>query len=60
MVTDMRGECRAGVTPHTVWYPTMPASPKVVTICVKAALGAARPRPSRTAAPGTERETSFV
>lgn len=21
LVTDMRGECRAGVTPHTVWYP---------------------------------------
>ncbi|TNN71364.1 hypothetical protein EYF80_018442 [Liparis tanakae] len=32
LVTDMSGECRAGLTPHTVWYPTMPARPKVVTI----------------------------
>ena len=52
LVTDIRGECRAGVTPQTVWYPTMPARPKVVTIWVKAALGAARPRPSRVVKPG--------
>jgi len=51
LVTDMSGECKAGVTPHTVWYPTMPARPKVVTIWVKAALGADRPRPSRVAIP---------
>lgn len=56
MVTDMSGECRAGVTPHTVWYPTMPARPKVVTIWLKAALGAARPRPNRVARPGTKRD----
>lgn len=57
MVTDMRGECRAGVTPHTVWYPTMPARPKVVTIWVKAAFGADRPRLSKVATPGTEKDT---
>lgn len=56
LVTDMSGECRAGVTPHTVWYPTMPARPKVVTIWVKAALGAARPRPNMVARPGTKRD----
>lgn len=56
LVTDMSGECRAGVTPHTVWYPTMPARPKVVTIWVKAALGADRPRPNRVAKPGTKRD----
>lgn len=56
LVTDMSGECRAGVTPHTVWYPTMPARPKVVTIWVKAALGADRPRPNRVATPGTKRD----
>ena len=44
LVTDMSGECSAGVTPHTVWYPTMPARPNVVTIWVKAALGATMPR----------------
>lgn len=52
LVTDMRGEWRAGVTPHTVWYPTMPARPKVVTIWVKAALGAARPRARHVERPG--------
>lgn len=58
LVTDMSGECRAGVTPHTVWYPTMPARPKVVTIWVKAALGAHRPRPSSVAEPeNRERNT---
>lgn len=51
----MSGECRAGVTPHTVWYPTMPARPKVVTIWVKAALGAERPRPNRVAKPSTQK-----
>lgn len=44
-VTDISGEWRAGLTPHTVWYPTIPARPKVVTIWVKAALGATSPRP---------------
>lgn len=55
LVTDMRGEWRAGVTPHTVWYPTMPARPKVVTIWVKAALGAARPRARHVERPGDRR-----
>ena len=31
LVTLMRGECRAGVTPQTVWYPQMLASPNLVT-----------------------------
>lgn len=56
LVTDMSGECRAGVTPQTVWYPTMPARPKVVTIWVKAALGADKPRPIRVPIPVTKRE----
>jgi hypothetical protein len=46
LVTDISGEWRAGVTPQTVWYPTMPARPKVVTIWEKAKLGATRPKPS--------------
>lgn len=60
MVTDMSGECRAGVTPHTVWYPTMPARPNVVTIWVKAAFGAATPRPNKVATPGKAREIGTV
>lgn len=31
-VTDMSGECNAGVTPQTVWYPQMLASPNFVSI----------------------------
>lgn len=60
-VTDMRGECRAGVTPHTVWYPTIPARPKVVTIWVNAALGEIMPRARQVETPAeTERCESFL
>lgn len=59
LVTDMRGECRAGVTPHTVWYPTMPDKPKVVTIWVKAALGEMMPRARQVDTP-TEGHSSVV
>lgn len=44
LVTDISGECKAGVTPHTVWYPTIPAKPNVVNIEVNAGFGAAIPR----------------
>ena len=30
LVTDISGECSAGVTPHTVWYPQMEARPNLV------------------------------
>lgn len=32
LVTDIRGECSAGDTPHTVWYPQMLASPNLVSM----------------------------
>lgn len=44
-VTDIRGECRAGVTPHTTLYPITPASENVVTIVAKAGFGETKPRP---------------
>lgn len=60
LVTDIRGECKAGVTPHTVWYPTIPAKPKVVTIWVKAAFGEMRPRPKQVDRPKeVERKTTL-
>jgi hypothetical protein len=46
LVTDMRGECRAGETPHTVWYPQMEASPNFETIEEKAGEGDTAPRPT--------------
>ena len=42
-VTDMRGLCRAGVTPHTVWYPHTLASPNLVTMELNTAPGEATP-----------------
>lgn len=60
LVTDMSGECRAGVTPHTVWYPTIPERPNVVTICVKASLGATVPRPNIPAKPRRKAQESTV
>ena len=45
LVTDMRGECRAGVTPHTTLYPITPARENVVTIVAKAGFGDTKPRP---------------
>ena len=49
MVTDIRGECKAGTTFHTVWYPTMQPRPKVVDMFVKAPFG--DPTPSALIAP---------
>ena len=45
LVTDIKGECRAGVTPHTTLYPITPASENVVTIVAKAGFGDTKPRP---------------
>lgn len=36
LVTDMRGECKAGATPHTTLYPTRLARPKVKKLSMKA------------------------
>ena len=35
-VTDMSGECRAGTTPQTVWYPETPASVKMAIAFIMA------------------------
>ena len=43
LVTDMRGLCRAGDTPHTVWYPHTLASPNLVTMELNTAPGEATP-----------------
>ena len=45
LVTDMRGECRAGVTPHTTLYPITPARENVVIMEANAGFGDMRPRP---------------
>lgn len=45
-VTDMRGEWSAGVTPHTVWYPTIPDKPNTVSMEVNSAFGETIPRPT--------------
>ena len=50
-VTDMSGEWRAGVTPHTTLYPITPAKEKVVTMVAKAGFGDTIPRPSREPKP---------
>jgi hypothetical protein len=60
LVTDMSGEWRAGVTPHTVWYPTMPARPKVVIIVVKAGFGETIPNPNNPPKPGTQTHVSNI
>merc|ERR1712168_1385900 len=44
LVTDMRGEWRAGTTLQTVWYPTMQPRDMVVDMLVKAPLGEPMPR----------------
>ena len=51
LVTDMSGECSAGVTPHTVWKPQMDASPNLVTIDEKAGPGEAAARPMTPSTP---------
>lgn len=51
LVTDIKGECNAGVTPHTVWYPTIPDKLSVVSIDVKAGFGEATPRASKVPIP---------
>ena len=38
-MTDISGECKAGATPHTTWYPTMQDNVKVPNICKKAGFG---------------------
>jgi hypothetical protein len=38
-VTDIRGECRAGATPQTVWYPQIEANPNLDSIAENAGLG---------------------
>ena len=45
-VTDMRGLCKAGVTPQTTWYPTMPAKAKVLSIFRNSGSGAVYPNAS--------------
>jgi len=37
LVTDIRGECKAGATPQTTRYPTRPARPNVKKLLMKAA-----------------------
>ena len=39
LVTDINGECRAGTTDQTVWYPQITLRPKTVLIAVNAGLG---------------------
>lgn len=35
LVTLISGECRAGITPHTLRYPIKPARPTVKTLLMK-------------------------
>ena len=59
-VTDMRGECRAGVTPQTVWYPTIPDRPKVVIIEVNAGPGEPTPRATNAPIPKKKKKLSEI
>lgn len=43
LVTDINGECSAGTTPHTVWYPQIEASPNFVNMALNTGLGEAYP-----------------
>ena len=43
LVTLIRGLCRAGCTPHTVWYPARVASPNLAIIAANTGDGPARP-----------------
>jgi hypothetical protein len=46
-VIDIRGVCRAGFTPQTLWYPATTAREKVVSIEWKAGLvGQRTPKPT--------------
>jgi len=58
-VTDMSGEWRAGVTPQTVWYPTMQPRPNVVVMVVNAAFGALIPRVISVPSPPVYIKESF-
>jgi hypothetical protein len=51
LVTDIRGLCNAGTTPHTVWYPATLERPNLVTMDEKAAPGEAMPSAMRPARP---------
>ncbi len=59
LVTDIRGECRAGETPQTTLYPTMPARLKVLIMTVKAGLGEATPRATREERPAVVPRARF-
>ena len=51
LVTLMSGECSAGVTPHTVWYPQMDARPNLATMLLNVLPGEAAPSASSPASP---------
>lgn len=51
LVTDIRGEWSAGVTPQTTLYPITPAKEKVVTMVAKAGFGETIPRLRREPKP---------
>ena len=54
LVTDIRGEWRAGVTPQTTLYPITPAKEKVVTMVAKAGFGETIPRLRREPKPAVK------
>mmetsp|Transcript_4294 Transcript_4294/g.9367 ORF Transcript_4294/g.9367 Transcript_4294/m.9367 type:complete len:218 (-) Transcript_4294:1554-2207(-) len=49
-VTAINGECRAGATPHTTWYPARPARPNVAMRLTEEGESAVRPNPTKRAA----------
>mmetsp|Transcript_17243 Transcript_17243/g.43954 ORF Transcript_17243/g.43954 Transcript_17243/m.43954 type:complete len:200 (-) Transcript_17243:1212-1811(-) len=51
LVTDIRGECSAGFTPHTTWYPATPARPKMASVDVNLGSGAMAPTAMMDARP---------
>mmetsp|Transcript_42886 Transcript_42886/g.81801 ORF Transcript_42886/g.81801 Transcript_42886/m.81801 type:complete len:294 (-) Transcript_42886:1086-1967(-) len=55
LVTDMRGECSAGVTPITILYPTSPARQKMLSMDVSSAWSPAAAPIPRNAMPATAR-----
>ena len=55
LVTDIRGEWRAGVTPQTTLYPITPAREKVVTMVAKAGFGETIPRARREPKPAVKK-----
>mmetsp|Transcript_27848 Transcript_27848/g.31278 ORF Transcript_27848/g.31278 Transcript_27848/m.31278 type:complete len:210 (+) Transcript_27848:1512-2141(+) len=49
-VTAINGECNAGATPHTTWYPARPARPNVASRLIAEGESAVRPNPTNIAA----------